>query len=172
MELLIKEQVDNITSVEQTISEDQKQLLKIQSNDVAVLQWERRKKEISIHTKIERVLEKHGITIQAYHGGTLTSVASIISLLNKHKLVMDDTIAQICHDAIPLREQDNLPLRPLSIEEFDIILNKHRELFQAQDAVYAHLRLTNPSPIEMEETRERISIMKVLWHGMELSCTP
>ena len=135
MDLWIKEQLKNIASVEHTITEDSKELIKNQS-EIAVLLWERRKKEVSIHTQIERVLEKYGITIQAYHGGTLTGVA-IISLLNKHKCVMDD-IVQICHDAIDKREHDTLPLRPPSKEEFDLILDKHRSLFQAQDAVYAH----------------------------------
>ena len=166
---IIKARLADISSVDDTIFEETQNIEKLNS-EVTVLQWERRNKELSIHTKIERVLEKNGITIQAYHGGTLTGV-SIIALLNKHMLVMDE-ISKICHDAIKLREMDDLPLRPPTCDEFDIILNKHRRLFKAQDAVYAHLRLINPSTKEKEETRERISIMKHLWHDMELSETP
>ena len=142
---------------------------KLQS-EVTELQWDRRTKEVSIHMKIERVLESHGITIQAYHGGKLTSGA-IIRLLQNHDVVMND-ITNICNDAIRLREADTLQLRPPTIDDFSLILNEHRCLFQAQDAVYAHLRLICPTTAEKKETRERISIMKRLWEDMLLSCTP
>ena len=62
--------------------------------------------------------------------------------------------------------------QPLSISAINKIIDEHILLFQAQDAVYAHLRLIEPTMKEMEETRERISIMKKLWFKIELSETP
>ena len=169
IDALKKNKNGELTSIHNTIAEETMILEKLNS-DVSNLQWDRRTKEISIHTKVERVLENHGITIQAYHGGNLTGGA-IIALLQNHEIVMDD-ISQICHDAIRSRESDSLKLRPPSIDEFDIILNEHRALFKAQDAVYAHLRLICPTIEEKKETRDRISVMKQLWDNMLLSCTP
>jgi hypothetical protein len=144
--------------------------VKLDFSKQAKISLDRRTEEVSIHTKIQRVLESNGITIQAYHGGTLTGVA-IIALLNKNELVMDQ-ITTICNEAILKRQEDDLPLRPPSIDEFQIILHNHRKLLEAQDAVYAHLRLIHPTTVEKIETRERISIMKRLWQDMKLSCTP
>ena len=45
-------------------------------------------------------------------------------------------------------------------------------MFQAQDAVYAHLRLIDPTSTQMKETRAHIEIMEVLWARMDLSVTP
>ena len=84
---------------------------------------------------------------------------------------MED-IRKLCHDFITLRLSQNLQIEPPSILEIDIIIDEHIKLFQVQDAVYAHLRLIDPTPIEMEQTRNRITIMEDLWCQMELSVTP
>ena len=134
------------------------------------MQWERRKKDVSIHTKVEKVLEKYGVKIQAYHGGSLTGVA-IIALLNNHAAIMDD-ITKICHNAINARQEDILILRPPSIDSFNKILTEHWLLFQAQDAVYAHLHLIHPTVEEKKQTRERILLMRKLWFEIGLAYTP
>ena len=84
---------------------------------------------------------------------------------------MED-IRKLCHECITERISQNLKVEPPSIIEIDIIINEHIELFQAQDAVYAHLRLIDPTAMEMEQTRHRISVMQILWCKMGLSITP
>ena len=84
---------------------------------------------------------------------------------------MDD-ITTLCIEAINTRNSTPHILKPPPIDEFVKLLTLHRKLFKAQDAVYANLRLINPTTEEKKETRERISIMKVLWLEMELSITP
>ena len=145
-------------------------LLEIAVSNVKSIQWENRKKEVSIHTKIERILEKHGVTIQTFHGGSLTG-GSILKLLQNHDKIMDD-ITQVCHGYISNHQDTNSNIPMPSIEEFDKILSAHRALFKAQDAAYAHLRLIDPTTQEMAATRERIGIMKILWLAMGLSLTP
>ena len=46
------------------------------------------------------------------------------------------------------------------------------KLFQAQDAVYAHLWLLNPTSVEKIETRQRIEVMGKLWGKIQLPVTP
>ena len=77
-------------------------------SDVKYLAWEQRKEEVSIFTKVERILERHGVKIQVYHGGTLTGVA-IIAMLSKHRTILDE-ITSIAFEVIDHRSQDNLPL--------------------------------------------------------------
>jgi hypothetical protein len=135
------------------------------------MQWKTRVDEISIHTKIERVLETHGIKIQTNHGGQLTGGA-ILLLLNNHDVIMDD-ISSICSDTILEKQNNNDPpvLCP-TIEEMNHIIQSHHDLFRSQDTVYSHLRLINPTEQEMIETWECILVMEKLWWKMELSETP
>jgi hypothetical protein len=88
----------------------------------------------------------------------------------KHQIIMDD-IASVCHEFIEIRRMSNISLPCPTIEFMDDIIDKHRRLFQAQDAVYSHLRIINPTNQEMRQTRENIDLMKVLWREMELSET-
>ena len=81
---------------------------------------------------------------------------------------MED-IRKLCHECITVRLSQNLKIEPPSITTIDNIINYHIELFQAQDALYAHLGLIDPTPIEMEQTCHRISIMQELWCLMRLS---
>ena len=135
----------NIKRLSASLQLHSKTVSKLQA-EIKELSWERRKEEVSIFTKVERILEQHGVKIQAYHGGTLTGVA-IIALLNNRQSIMH-AITCVAFTAIARRSNDNLPLRPPTISEFTKILNLHQKLFQAQDAVYAHLRLINPTQIE------------------------
>ena len=157
------ESLDSEINLELTIMEKNQM-------DLKNLQWENRKTEVSIHTKIERIFEKHKIKIQAFHGGSLTGGA-ILKLLQNHDIIMDE-ITLVCHEYISNHQTNQYAMHMPSVTEFNDILDSHRALFKAQDAVYAHLRLINPSPDEMAETRERISIMKKLWVMMCLSITP
>ena len=138
--------------------------------EVKDMQWKRRWKGDTLYTKVERILQRNGVTIQAYHGGTLTGGA-IIQLLKKHEVIMAQ-IREVCTRAINLRTNDNLPLRPPSMQSIQQKLDLHDKLFKAQDAVYAHLRLIKPTSVEIIETRRRIRVMKRLWHEMNLSETP
>lgn len=165
----IKSIKTNVAQLKASISANKEALRKVRS-EMRDLAWERRKDEVSIITKVERILEAHGVKIQAYHGGTLTGGA-IIALLNQNEQIMDQ-ITTIAMDAIAQRENDTFPLRPPSVADMNAKLLLHRKLFQAQDAMYAHLRLIKPSTREKRETRERISVMKILWHEMGLSETP
>ena len=159
-----------IESLSKQIIIDSKILIKAES-DIKNMQWIKRTQEVSIHTKIERILESHGVTIQAYHGGSLTG-GSILTFLEKHDIIMNE-IAQVCHEWIsnPNRPITNLD-DTITIESIDKILTDHRLLFKSQDAVYAHLRLIDPTEEEMRETVDRIAIMKTLWLDMCLSETP
>ena len=85
---------DNIDSNRKEIS-DSEVILNQLDSQVKLLQWDRRTEDISIHTKVERILSKHGVVIQAYHGGSLTG-GSILVLLKKHNQIMED-IRIICH---------------------------------------------------------------------------
>jgi hypothetical protein len=125
---------------------------------------------VSIHTRIERVLESHGVTIQNYHGGHLTGGA-ILVLLDNHQIIMDD-IASVCHEFINKHLESNLCIPCPTIDYINDIIDEHCRLFQAQDAVYSHLRIIDPTRIEMQQTRENIDVMKKLWNKMELSITP
>ena len=89
-------------------------------------------------------------------------------LLQKHQTIMDE-ISQVCRDYICSTDPS---LQTMTVEALDKVLDEHRILFQAQDAVYAHLRLIDPTTEEMMQTRERIALMKVLWLKMGLSETP
>ena len=157
---------ENIISIEKEIASETKLLQKVHS-EVKVMQWNRRTKEVSIHTKVERIFEKHGVKIQAYHGGTLTGGA-ILMLLKKHQVIMDD-VSKVCHEYLLSTDTSS---QTMTVEALEVMLDEHRTLFQAQDAVYAHLRLIDPTVDEMQETRERIAIMKILWLKMNLSETP
>ena len=57
---------------------------------------------------------------------------------------MDD-IRELCVDAINNLANDGNTLLPPTIEEFDMVLNLHRQIFKSQDAVYAHLCLIKPT---------------------------
>ena len=156
----------DIESVEKEILTESNLLQKLYS-EVKKLQWNRRTQEVSIHTKVERIFEKHGVKIKAYHGGTLTGGA-ILTLLEKHQIVMDE-ISDVCREYL---NQNDTSFETMSVEALEIMLDDHRSLFKAQDAVYVHLRLLDPTVEEMQETRERIAIMKILWLKMGLSETP
>ena len=155
-----------IISLEKEIVAETK-LLQKTDLEVKTIQWNQRTKEVSIHTKIERIFEKHGVKIQAYHGGNLTGGA-ILMLLKKHQVIMDE-ISIVCQDFIT---KNNMSMHLMTVKALDKMLDEHRTLFQAQDAVYAHLHLIDPTLEEMSETRERISIMKILWLKMDLLETP
>ncbi len=145
---------------------------KIKSNikKVKDIQWERRKLETSLYTTFERILTKNGVTIQAYHGGTMTGGA-IINLLQRNSKVMDE-LESACIDRFNSRQEDDSPIRPPPLATIKEQIKKHRHLFMVQDAVYAHLRLLKPTAVELIETKTRISIMERLWHDMGLSETP
>ena len=162
-ELLAKKR--DVESLDKQIISDSKLLEKAQS-DVKDLLWNK-----SIHTKIERILESHGVTIQCYHGGSLTG-GSILTLLKKHDVIMDD-ITEVCHEYLLNNNHTTAESKiSVTVEEMEKILNDHRLLFKAQDAVYAHLRLIDPTEEEMIQTVERIKIMKMFWLAMGLSETP
>ena len=55
---------------------------------------------------------------------------------------MDD-ITRVCNEYISNNQTNKYAIHMPSIVEFHKILESHRALFKAQDAVYAHLRLTN-----------------------------
>ena len=57
IDTVIKEQVEDISSINDITSVDTKRVERLKS-EVISLQWERREKELSIQTKIEKVLEK------------------------------------------------------------------------------------------------------------------
>ena len=78
--------------------------------------WECRKEEVSIFTKVERRLEIYGVTIQCYHGGTLTGVA-IIAMQNNHYAIMNNILI-VANTAIENCRYDTQSLRPQSITEF------------------------------------------------------
>ena len=84
---------------------------------------------------------------------------------------MED-IRKICHERIVKHLSQNLKIELPTIVAIDIIIDDHIRLFQAQDDVYVHLHLIDPTPTEMEETRDHITIMEELWCRMELSVTP
>ena len=159
----------NINTMISSLQLQTKTINKLHS-DVKELAWERRKEEVSIFTKVERILDSYGVKIQLYHGGTLTGV-SIIAMLNNHIAIMKD-IESVAIDAIENRSQDTQPLRPPTVAAIRTKLDLHRNLFQAQDAVYAHLRLMNPTTVERRETRKRIEVMRELWGKMDLPETP
>ena len=169
IDVILSEISVNVKSLTDTIAEEKKVKVKLVS-DIKVLQWDRRKKGISIHTQVERILEKHGVTIQSFHGGSLTGGA-IIKLLNNHNIIMDD-ITTLYEIRINERLNERNELKPSSIEYIREMLTLHRKLFKSQDAVYANLRLIKPTLEEKIKTRERIRIMQQLWYDMELSCTP
>ena len=156
-----------IQSIDKEIIADSKVLEKVQS-EIKKMQWNQQTQEVSIHTKVERVFEKHGVKIQAYHGGTLTGGA-ILMRLRKHQVIMDD-ISEICWGYVT--RNDTTSVQPMTVVALEKKLDEHRSLFQAQDAVYAHLRLIDLTVEEMRKTRERIAIMKNLWLKMGLSETP
>ena len=50
---------------------------------------EKRKEEVNIQEKLERILTKYKSTIQADHGGPLTGVA-ILNFFKNHDKIMDE----------------------------------------------------------------------------------
>jgi chromosome segregation ATPase len=68
---------DELDSLLKEIEKEQRELEKLEST-VKDIQWDNRTKDVSIHTKIERILESHGVTIQTYHGGSLTGGAILV----------------------------------------------------------------------------------------------
>ena len=165
--LLVKK--EEIKSLSNELNHELRELEKAEIS-VKNMLWESRTRDVSIHTKIEKILESHGVTIQTYHGGSLTGGA-IITFLAKHQSIMDD-IREVCKQYISQHRRSGSSLTLPSFEEFDLKLDAHRTLFKAQDAVYAHLRLIHPTQQQMTETRERIAIMKSFWIAMGLSITP
>ena len=92
-------------------------------------------------------------------------------MLDKHRIIIEET-ASVAFDAIELRSEDTHPLRPPTVTAFKSIIDLHQKLFKAHDAVYAHLRLINPTSVDKRETRDRITVMRKLWCEMDLSITP
>ena len=84
--------------------------IKSNSRKVKDIQWERRKEVTSLYTKFERILTQNGVTIQAYHGGSMTGGA-IINLLQRNTQIMTE-LEIACVDAFNRRQEDNLPVRP------------------------------------------------------------
>ena len=113
----IRQKQEDIDSLEKEITNELRDLEKAEST-IKNMQWENRKKEVSIHTKIENILTSHGVTIQMYHGGLLTGGAVLV-LLEKHQSIMDD-ITMVCHQYINDRRRDNTLLDIPTIDEFDI----------------------------------------------------
>ena len=70
-----------------------------------------------------------------------------------------DEIWELCVGDINNRTNDGHTLLPPTIEEFDMVLNLHRELFKSQDAVNAHLWLNKPTQEENMYTRIRVLII-------------
>ena len=83
-----------------------------------------------------------------------------------------DGIRELFVGTINNRANDGRTLCPPTIEEFDTVLNLHRDFFKSQDAVYAHLWLIKPTREEKMETRIRVLTKKRLWLEMGLSKTP
>ena len=96
-----------------------------------------------MYTTFERILTQNGVTIQAYHGGSMTGGA-IINLLQRNTQIMTE-LEIACVDAFNRRQEDNLLVRPPQLATIKEQLQKHRHLFQAKDVVYVHLRLIKPS---------------------------
>ena len=115
---------------------------------------------------MERILTKDKFIIQAYHGDTLTGVA-ILNFLKNRDHIMDE-VQEFWVVDINNCANDGHNLFPPTIEELDMVLNLHRELFKAQDSVYAHLQLIKPTLEDKMETRRRILTMKRLWLEMDL----
>ena len=56
-----------------------------------------------------------------------------------------DKIKELFVGDINNHDNDVHTLLPTTIEEFDMVLNLHRDLFKSQDAVSAHLLLIKPT---------------------------
>ena len=137
---------------------------------VSAFRKERQHKEDGMDTAIARILTKHGVTIQAYHGGSLTGVACK-SLCRNAKEIMSDII-ELCETKIKEREEDNSPLRPPSVQHMLTKMNLFQDLLVAQDAMYSSLRVLNPSKAEIKEAKERVKVFKKLWQQAKLPVTP
>ena len=81
--------------------------------EVKQLLWEKINEEVSIHTKLERILKNYKVTIQAYNDGTLTTVA-ILNLLKNHYHIIDE-IRELCVNAINNRNNYGHTLRPPNV---------------------------------------------------------
>jgi hypothetical protein len=152
-----------------TMKDKAKKVKKLTS-EIKDMQWKRRNKGCTLWTKVEDLLQLNGVVTQAYHGGSLTGGA-IITLLHRQAKIMDE-IEAACIQAFHKRENDSLPIQPLPLETIQYKIKLHRNLFQAQDAVYSHLRIIKPTPEEKKETKNRIRIMEKFWTEMGLSETP
>ena len=98
---------------------------------------------MNIPTKLERILKIYKSTIKSDHGGTLTGVSMFNFLKNNDKIM--DEIWKLFVGAINNHENDGRTLLPTTIEEFDMVLNIHRELFKYQDFDHLHLQVIKPT---------------------------
>ena len=131
---------------------------------------QRKRKEMSIDTKAERVLIDHGVNIDAYHGGTLVG-QSILKLFTHIDSIFDRLISLGKDRILQRTEEDNeLPIPSLS--EFEKVMAKHKKLLVMQNSVYASLRIISPSILELDEAKTNIEAMKSLWSTLGFSLTP
>ena len=91
-----------------------KNTVKTLEAEVKKLLWEKINEEVSIHTKLERILKNYKVTIQAYNDGTLTTVA-ILNLLKNRNQIMDE-IRELCVDAINNHDNYGHTLFPPTVE--------------------------------------------------------
>ena len=142
--------------------------------DVKALVEARKKGVNGLDTTLEKILTKHGATIQSYHGGTMHG-KDIVKICQNWRGVMDD-VEQACYSILEDRNREYLLHRntnrpPPTFDEVRTELDLHRKLLQSQDAVYSHLRIVAPTTEEKVMTRQAITVMKRYWLDLKCSIT-
>ena len=128
--------------------------------------------ERSLDARFIAIMKKYGIQIQAYHGGSLTG--GHILLIYKHlEDIFDELKCECLKTLEQRREEDDLPIVEIPDNgNIEKVLEDHFDLLQIQDAVYSKLRLIAPTQQEVNQTKERIEMMRKLWTEMGFSLTP
>ena len=139
--------------------------------EVKALAEGRKKEANGLDTLLECTLKKYGASVQSYHGGTLHG-KDIVKVCNNWEPIMNEVqiaASTRLHQRHLQHTRSPTSRPPPSIAEVEMKLNLHRKLLQAQDAVYSHLRIVDPSEEEKTATRTSIEIMKRFW--FELKCS-
>ena len=151
----------------------------IQSNRVLLLELKmqidafvkgRRKGKDGLDSKIEQILQKYNVTVQAFHGGSLNGIA-VRRFLERIEDIMEE-IEAACIIRWTERQDDDIGFRPCTLAYLKAQLLLYKETLQALDALFGHARMIDPTEEEKQFTKVAVIVLEAQWNKLQLSKTP
>ena len=114
---------------------------------------------------LHEILEQSNIKKQHIHGGSMNRVCCRRLLDNTDEIF--DKIRNVISDKI-----NNQNKSSQVIHKITLMIQKFQDLFELVDLVFYRLRILDPTPEEMKETKKAIGILSILWKEIELKKGP